>query len=480
MSYPAVLYDHNPTDIHNIDDIYFVSKMFRRISAPPAPRFQVFDGEESDNDCNKDDNQADDVKEENKSNDNDENDGNHFKDESESNADDDLCPMETIMECDSDYVLIPISTEKKTEMTTITTTTDDSFLVVIYRKTTRIRNHFRDLCNTIVPSSKPNLHSQIWDLWKAKLQITITKPISYYLRYLSSPSIYSSYDWVSETVIDRSGNRLILPGACVVLDSESKKKIIDDSNDNHTDHKQDDITTSENNPLPPSSSSPSSLWASTTIMVSAHDLLAVKRNNQQAKHRVDTNIPQPLSRYDAIEAEHRGGSQDYRYYYRYDDDDDDYRGNNIEDRQYTTIMVTTTKDATQQWTRALWKLVKRKINMWYCVGYLRYRLSIQSIGRLLIDSQQLLLKYNNKSNINSNNNNRILRRALMLLPNKKNDNGNRNHMVCDAHECEKMNEQEVSDFIFDPNRSRQNTSATTKYEDEGIVIIEMSSCKSNS
>ena len=66
MSYPAVLYDHNPSDIHNNDDVYFVSKMFRRISAPPAPRFQVLEGEESDNNYDKDDNQADDIKEENK------------------------------------------------------------------------------------------------------------------------------------------------------------------------------------------------------------------------------------------------------------------------------------------------------------------------------------------------------------------------------------------------------------------------------
>jgi len=471
MSYPAVLYDHNPTDIHNDDDdedkikelgvSYFVSKMVHRIS---APRFQILEGEESDNYRDKNDNKADDVEEANKSNDND---GNHFKDESESNADDDLRPMETIMECDSDYVFIPISTETETEMTT-TTATGDSFMVVIYRKTKRIRKQLQDLCNTIVPSSNRNHHSQIWDLWKAKLQITITKPISYYLRYLSSPSIYSSYDWVSETVIDKSGNRLILPGACVVLDSESKNKIIDDSNNNHTgtlivpactnstNHKQDDFTTYVNNPLPPSSSSPSSLWTSTTIMVSAHDLLAVKRNNQQAKHHVDTNIPQPLSRYDAIEAEHRGRSQDYSYYYRYDDDGDDYRGNNIEDRQYTTIMVTTTNDATQQWTRALWKLMKRKTNMWYCVGYLRFRLSIQSV------------------------NNRILRHALMLLPQKKNDNGNRNHMLCDAQKSDKMNEQEISDLIFDPTRNRQNTSATKKYEDQGVVIIEMPSCKLNS
>jgi hypothetical protein len=78
---------------------------------------------------------------------------------------------------------------------------------------------------------------------------------------LSAPTmgstIYKSYDWVSDVVIDEQGSRLILPGQLVVLDSDHA------------------VPTSEG------TSNISSLFGSSTIMVSAHDLLAIQSQTQE-------------------------------------------------------------------------------------------------------------------------------------------------------------------------------------------------------
>jgi hypothetical protein len=523
---PAVLYDHVPTAIPDDDDeddedknketlgvSYYVSKMVHRVSAPLAPRqekdnnnscgvqqFQVLEGEQGDDD----DNNGSDHDEEYRDETIGKNDDDHYhdKDESESDDDDDdLRPMETIIEdTDSDYIIIPIPSSAAMTTTTTTTNGDNNDQVLLStthrRKINRIRKQLRVLCNlifkntiaAIASSESNNRHnSQIWDFWKAKIRATITKPIGYCLRDLKSSSIYSSYDWVSEIVIDIHGNRLILPGSCVDLDYESENSnMIDDNNSNNNDNSSDgrgtlivasctdSVTIKQDDDFGTRSNSPLS---STTIMVSAYDLLSVERNKQQTKRRINNNntdTPQSLSLFETIEEDHHGGSRDCRYYYR-DDDDDDYDGYNVEDYQSTMIMIATTKDITQQWKHAIWKLVKRKTNRWYCGGYFRFQQTIQCVGRLLIDSQQLLLNHN------SNSNNGIHRRALLLLLSNSNANSNRKGVLLETNDRDKTDEQEVSDStIFGFTQSSQYTTSTrTIKDDEGAVVIEMSSCKSN-
>lgn len=69
----------------------------------------------------------------------------------------------------------------------------------------------------------------------------------------NSRTIYSSYDWVSDTVIDESGGRLILPGQLITMDGSSPVDSI-----------MQDLAQPKNS-------------GSFTIMVSAHDLLATRR-----------------------------------------------------------------------------------------------------------------------------------------------------------------------------------------------------------
>jgi hypothetical protein len=68
----------------------------------------------------------------------------------------------------------------------------------------------------------------------------------------NSRTIYSSYDWVSDTVIDESGGRLILPGQLITMDGSSS-----------VDSSMQDLAQAKNS-------------GSFTIMVSAHDLLATR------------------------------------------------------------------------------------------------------------------------------------------------------------------------------------------------------------
>jgi hypothetical protein len=526
---PAVLYDHVPTAIPDDDDeddedrnketlgvSYYVSKMVHRVSAPLAPRqekdnnnicgvqqFQVLEGEQGDDDDKNGSDHYGKVRNEIIGQ-KDDDDHHHDKHESESDDDDDdIRPMETIIEdTDSDYILIPIPSSAAMMMTTTNGDNNDQVILsTTHRRTIhRLRKQLLARCTLIFKNTNAaiaslesnNRHnSQIWDFWKAKIRATITKPISYYLRNLKSSSIYSSYDWVSETVIDIHGNRLILPGACVDLDVESENSIMidDDNNSNNSINSNnnndtgtlivpactDSVTLKQDDDFGTRSNSPLS---STTIMVSAYDLLSVERNNQQTKRRINNNntdTQQSLSLFETIEEDHHGGSRDYRYYYRDDDDDDDFDGNNVEDYQSTMIMIATPKDITQQWKHTIWKLVKRKTNKWYCGGYFRFQQTIQCVGRLLIDSQQLLLNYNCSSS------NRIHRRALLLLLSNSNANSNKKGVLLETNDRDKTDKQEVpASTIFDSTKSSQyTTTATTIKDDEGAVIIEMTSCKSN-
>lgn len=74
---------------------------------------------------------------------------------------------------------------------------------------------------------------------------------------IRNSNIFSSYDWVSNVIIDEEGSRLILPGQLVNLTS---------SPTNNDEIPQDSI----------------SMFGTSTIMVSAHDLLATTRTQKSS------------------------------------------------------------------------------------------------------------------------------------------------------------------------------------------------------
>lgn len=347
--------------------------------------------------------------------------GNNFNENqvvTEDDEDGDDCPLETIIEdIDCDYVLIPIPPPSGT--TSTTSTSDDNYnheiLAVVPQQQQHTGTGTTKILKALLKATRglaKRNRRRIANFWEANgcyvgqkhgaLQTSSTtlllESIQSYARDLSFFSIYSSYDWVSETVVDASGNRLILPGACIALDMDtsSQNYVVDgdtinsgaDRNHNagalivpkYVDSQGTQDNTAESHViptgLPPSSSTSSSVWGSNTIMVSAHDLLAVKRDqpNQQRGALL----------YDPVQEEElANGSLDYRYFYRGDENDLDH----------STIMAATTQNATQQWKRALLKLTQHKANMLYYCSHLYVRRSIRKTGRVLIKSQQLLIKY---------------------------------------------------------------------------------------
>mmetsp|Transcript_414 Transcript_414/g.614 ORF Transcript_414/g.614 Transcript_414/m.614 type:complete len:398 (-) Transcript_414:418-1611(-) len=93
-----------------------------------------------------------------------------------------------------------------------------------------------------------------------------------------SSKIYSSYDWVSEVVVDEEGRRLILPGQVLVMMGQERHGNAAFSSSQHP------SSTSETDSENPTAAVArradlSSLFETSTIMVSAHDLLATQNNN---------------------------------------------------------------------------------------------------------------------------------------------------------------------------------------------------------
>jgi hypothetical protein len=90
-------------------------------------------------------------------------------------------------------------------------------------------------------------------------------------------TIYSSYDWVSDTMIDGGEGRLILPGPLIVLDPSTRH-----------------IGKNTDNPK----AAVCSMTESSTIMVSAHDLLATQTSSsEEPTHRpaiTTTSVPKAL------------------------------------------------------------------------------------------------------------------------------------------------------------------------------------------
>jgi len=436
MSIPAVLYDHVPVeDLHHDGDTqnetgeesFYVSSMVHRTS---APRKQDDDGN-----CNNGDKNTEQFVEHGKGS-NKNNDGvstnkngeNEYAKDTEfigididididvENDESDDRPMETIIEdIDSYYVLIPIPPPAISGDHNHNSTLSIGTSQRATRKiSNRIRSYGKAIFRAATRSPQSN-RDRPTNFWKANNAVVkclsgcasgtraILKPLQFYVTdsISSSYSIYSSYDWVSETVIDGSGNRLILPGSCVALDSDdlSRNRTTNDGRRENSGEKHDARVTivpggldavgldgrsqsSGGIPVVPLSSSSPLWWTSNTIMVSAHDLLAVKHD--QRMQMGDRDGPKPLSLLDAIEEEEKEKSDYNRYYYR----DDEYN------MDRSTIIVATTQTVAQQWTRAFCTLAQRKANVWYIISRNYLRRSIRNTRRLcIIYSQQFLIQY---------------------------------------------------------------------------------------
>lgn len=286
-------------------------------------------------------------------------------------------PMETIIEdIDSDYVQIPIPPP------IMPYDFDNDLPSVSRTKTGIVRNKIKSFGRAFLRATmrSPELNRDR-AANDSKVNGIITKclsgcaagsrallrPFESYAKNLVSPSIYNSYDWVSETVIDSSGNRLILPGSCIALDSGCSRTSIVDGARKHSGDKEnkgiliirsgsDDIGLESGiqswKGIPVVTSPSSSPWASNSIMVSAHDLIAVKYDQ-----RVSPGDWDDLSM----------------------------------DR--STIVMVTTQNVTKQWIRTLWRLVQRKADVWYYVGQSYLKRSIRNAGLLFVDSRRLLIQY---------------------------------------------------------------------------------------
>jgi len=296
-------------------------------------------------------------------------------------------PMETIIEdIDSDYVQIPIPPpimpyDLDTDLPSVSRTKTG-----IVRN--KIKSFGRAFLRATIRSPEPN-RDRVANASKASGIISkclsgcaagsraLLKPFRSYAKNLASPSIYSSYDWVSETVIDSSGNRLILPGSCIALDSGCSRTSIADGAREHSGDKEskgiliipsgsDDIALESRiqslNGIPVVESPSFSPWASNSIMVSAHDLIAVKHDKRVSPGDWD-DLSMDCSTMDR-----------------------------------STIVVITTQSVTKQWIRTLWKLAQRKADVWYYVSRSYLKRSIRNAERLFVDSRRLLIQYYRTNN----------------------------------------------------------------------------------
>ncbi len=418
MSIPAVLYDHVPVD--DLEEYGYVSTVIHQASAPPEEGEGVRSAGSGDDVNINSFQSAPFIESRNSYN------MSYDHDDTSINASDvdndilqdmdlDEHPMETIIEdIDFDYVLIPIpppiilpGEEDDTENTDLTMAAAPTKKRKIYQT---LQTYQKSLFGTVT-NSKHRIYVSKSVSKCASGSRALLRPLQSYARdWMASSAIYSSYDWVSETIVDASGNRLILPGSCVSLDAQ-------DSNPRQKDSEGTLIvpagTEEASNSLPASSPS-SSIWASKTIMVSAHDLLAIKHDQRMQLG----DDPRPLSLFEAIDEEEEGNSHQYRYYYR----DQEYNA-------YASAMsTTTTRTITQQWACALWKLAEHKARIWYFISRSYLRRSLKNAQSRFIYSQQYLIRFYQSKN-------RQVVRLLAMLSNHRvgNINGHADGIAYDEN-----------------------------------------------
>mmetsp|Transcript_4255 Transcript_4255/g.10271 ORF Transcript_4255/g.10271 Transcript_4255/m.10271 type:complete len:472 (+) Transcript_4255:138-1553(+) len=392
MSYPAVLFDHVPvrseSEASSTDDgdpntiesgtAKSVSSMFRRASAPRErkaisnPREKTSDKGHEVADSNGFDSNENGVV--NTNDDTDTATGNGRIEQPDEfvteNIDDGDCPLQTIIEdIDQYYVLVPIPPpvleSSKTRQSLVT-------------KTLESIKWSRRCIETVVCADTKG--------WNA-LRASVSEFVESYARDCSGlASIISEYD--CEAVVDDSGNRLILSGSCTDLQEGDNPEhcqgaalIVPGIRD-------------EGSALPSPPSSSSSMLRSTTIMVSAHDLLAMQR--KRLRQRADRYAP------DATLVEEQEHQQQDTFLACFDRNDRHFGP------EHSALTAVATQHGIQRWKRAFWKLTERKARaLSYSARFLVHRY-IRETGRRLIQTQCLLNEYYKSMD-------RYKRRGRMLL-----------------------------------------------------------------
>ncbi|KAG7366805.1 hypothetical protein IV203_029475 [Nitzschia inconspicua] len=451
MTTPAVLYDHvpvvekdntaAPTTVDDDGHIhqqtpsllalrsYFVTKIVHQVSAPPE------DTDESRYPCQKQQQEQQQQQEEEEKEMTDTQQSIlKKKEKSESESDcDSICvstPMETIWEDDvyTDYVFVPHSAMSEDHVVhnqhSGRRTLPSSRLQKLQYVIRSLFSH-KPLANTADNNHRPSI--QDGEIRSITINTAFLDPLvrasSYFFSYLPtarpSTSIFKTYDWVSETTIDKSGNRLILPGALVVMDaSQGDLTGLENSpfqgpqspchfwNDNN--HSFDSNTNNQNDSaagilIVPSvqegakatsvgdtrrepsfhtknksskGSSSLSWWqSSTTVMVSAHDLLAVQRQQRKVEAaylngRSDL-ISSPTNSSLWIVPEENENLESMTK----------TRPFQTPGRQAVALPNTETTIVLQTWTSALWKLAKRRTKWWCRLNYYRVQMKAKQVGR---------------------------------------------------------------------------------------------------
>ncbi|KAG7352742.1 hypothetical protein IV203_008790 [Nitzschia inconspicua] len=420
MTTPAVLYDHVPVvekdntaaprTVYDDGHIhqqapsllalrsYFVTKIVHQVSAPPEdtdesryPCQQQQQQEEEEEEKEMTDTQQATLKKKEKS-------------ESESDCDS-ICvstPMETIWEDNvyTDYVFVPHSAMSEDH---VVHSQHSARRKLSYSRLQKLQYVIRSLFShkplADTPDNNHRPSIQDGEIRSITINTAFLDPLvrasSYFFSYLPtarpSTSIFKTYDWVSETTIDKSGNRLILPGALVVMDAS-----------------QGDLTGLENSSaagiliLPsvqegtkatsvgdarrePSfhtksksfeGSSSLSWWpSSTTVMVSAHDLLAVQRQRRKVdaaylNGRSDL-ISSPTNSSLWIVPEENENLESMTK----------TRPFQTPGQQTVALPNTETTIVLQTWTSALWKSAKRRTKRWCHLNYCRVQMKAKQVGR---------------------------------------------------------------------------------------------------
>eukprot|EP00980_Cylindrotheca_fusiformis_P020772 scaffold7755_cov104-Cylindrotheca_fusiformis.AAC.17 len=203
-------------------------------------------------------------------------------DDCEGGNGDDEAAMETIFAdpC-MDYVMVPSSVPD----------TDDSLALMVQPNTRPRGDSTLQLLLKRFSKTYSSWYTKLYSHWKKDEQSpALSSSASHREGRVKRPyhgrtrgsNIYSSYDWVSEVEVDDEGRRLILPGQLVVLDSEPTSMTPVLSNYSSTSEETDE--------LPSQFYYAASLFGSSTIMVSAHDLLSTRSNNKSRSSNNDDGL----------------------------------------------------------------------------------------------------------------------------------------------------------------------------------------------
>jgi hypothetical protein len=415
MTTPAVLYDHVPVvkKYNDNDDeqskngpsasilSYFVSRRIHQVSAPPEHTDWSTDLDQVDDRQPQKHSQIPilDLEQEDNI-------------EKENDSDSAAVPMETIWEDNvcKEYLFVPYSAISEDVVV------HDEYSERMVCHSSRLKNlrriirslfsSNRSVCTSTFPGrpsipspsrsdhQDPVSHSSI-------TQSIFLDPLIYLSSYLfsriaissSSSSIYKSYDWVSETVLDDTGNRLILPGALVVMDaSQSDQSALDNlpfQGPQPRLFSNTDNDTSEGTLIVPhaadgesSLSAACTMWSrwpmrNTTIMVSAYDLLAIERQKKSQKYHLVTHHDLDSSPTLTSQWLLPNGDEDL--------DDVSYFLSSHHQRlplALPTLNMSHTETATL--LLALLKWANRRTRWWCCLSYYRMKTTAKNLGRALI------------------------------------------------------------------------------------------------